>query len=541
MEHATDLTGLAVVVLTALACGMVMARFRQPALVGYLLAGVLLGPTALGLVGNRGQIQVLAELGVLLLLFVVGMELSVRSLKFAWRIALPAVALQIAASVAVMLVISWGLGFPHATALLLGFVVALSSTAVAVKMLDEIGALRTRIGRVTVAVLIAQDLAFLPMMLVVGQLGGGEFGVAAILKLLLAAGLIAGFIAVLAKRRHVSLPFARLFIGHADLSPLSGLVYCFGASAVLGLIGLSPAYGAFLAGLTIGNSAQRKQMFAVIRPIESILVMVFFLSIGLLIDLPFLWENIGAVLLLLLVVTLFKTALNIGILRFLKESWQRAFLAGVLISQLGEFSFLLAGTGLAVGAIGPEDSKIVVGVTVLSLCLSPFWLATARRGQRLAAHRMLSLREMSLGAVIDVIFRPEVAIARRAARRFRGDAAPEIRLRRRGRRAIVFALPGLLPRFRLTLRKARLATPDAVAPPAKPAPPAQEPAQAPPSDPKPADAVTAPDGETTGNKQREAALPTDPMAEIGAQVRRAAMLGPDAAFEDAPPRRDNDA
>jgi CPA2 family monovalent cation:H+ antiporter-2 len=85
MEHATDLTGLAIVVLTALACGMVMARLRQPALVGYLLAGVLLGPTALGLVVNRGQIAVLAELGVLLLLFVVGMELSVRSLKYAWR------------------------------------------------------------------------------------------------------------------------------------------------------------------------------------------------------------------------------------------------------------------------------------------------------------------------------------------------------------------------------------------------------------------------------------------------------------------------
>ncbi|MPY70457.1 MAG: cation/H(+) antiporter [Alphaproteobacteria bacterium] len=515
MEHAIDLTGLALVVLTALACGMVMARFRQPALVGYLVAGILLGPTGLGLVVNRGNIAVLAELGVLLLLFVVGMELSVRSLKFAWRIALPAVALQIAASVAVTMLISWGLGYPHSTALLLGFVVALSSTAVAVKMMAETGTLRTRVGRVTVAVLIAQDLAFLPMMLIVRQLGGGEFGLGAVLNILFAAGLLAAFILILSKRRHIQLPFARVVIGHADLSPLSGLVYCFGASALLGLVGLSPAYGAFLAGLAIGNSAQRKQMFAVVRPIESILVMVFFLSIGLLVDLPFIWNNLGQVLLLLLVVTLFKTALNIGILRFLRESWQRAFLGGLLISQIGEFSFLLAGAGLAVGAIDPAASRVVIAITVLSLCLSPFWLAFARRGQRLATHRLLSLRDLSLSAVMDVIFRNEVALARRTARRFRHGGEADSAA---GGRQAVLALPGLLPRFRMPLggRKA----------PRPPAPPSAT--QPPPPAPQP-----------PAVRSDDARLPTDPMAEIGAQVRRAARLGP----EDHAPRaidRDRD-
>jgi CPA2 family monovalent cation:H+ antiporter-2 len=519
MEHAIDLTGLALVVLTALACGMVMARFRQPALVGYLIAGVLLGPTGLGLVVNRGHIAVLAELGVLLLLFVVGMELSVRSLKFAWRIALPAVALQIAASVAVMMLISWGLGYPHSTALLLGFVVALSSTAVAVKMMEETGTLRTRVGRVTVAVLIAQDLAFLPMMLIVRQLGGGEFGLGAVLNILFAAGLLAAFILILSKRRHIQLPFARLFIGHADLSPLSGLVYCFGASALLGLIGLSPAYGAFLAGLAIGNSAQRKQMFAVVRPIESILVMVFFLSIGLLVDLPFIWDNLGQVLLLLLVVTLFKTALNIGILRFLRESWQRAFLGGLLVSQIGEFSFLLAGAGLAVGAIDPAASRVVIALTVLSLCLSPFWLAFARRGQRL-----LSLRDLSLSAVMDVIFRKEVALARRTARRFRhgreADSAG------RGRQAVL-ALPGLLPRFRMPLGGRKAPRP----PPSAPA--ATQPNPAPPAPPPPAPQPPA-------TRSDDARLPTDPMAEIGAQVRRAARLGPEDHAARAVDRDDGD-
>ena len=514
MEHATDLTGLAVVVLTALGCGMVMARFRQPALVGYLVAGVLLGPTGLGLVSNRGQIAGLAELGVLLLLFVVGMELSVRTLKYAWRIALPAVALQIAASITVMLVVSWGLGYPPSMALLLGFVVALSSTAVAVKMMEEIGMLRSRVGRVTVAVLIAQDLAFLPMMIVVRQMGGDGFGLDGVFKILLAAALLAALIGVLAKRRHVELPFARIIIGHADLSPLSGLVYCFGASALLGLFGLSPAYGAFLAGLTIGNSAQRKQMFAAIRPIESILVMVFFLSIGLLIDFGFIWANLGKVLVLLVVVTLFKTALNIAIFRYLKESWPRALLGGVLISQLGEFAFLLAGTGLAVGAIGPEESKLVIAVTVLSLCLSPIWLATARRGQRLLGHRWLALREFSLGTLMDVVFHNEVAMARHAARRLRGgggtdgSAAPP---RPSGpRRRTVLALPGLLPGWRVPLGRA--------------------PGPRPPS--APAASHSAPPSAPV------AVTPSDPMAEIGAMVRRAAGLEEERAPGDGPRKQE---
>ena len=144
MEHAADLTGLAYVVFTALACGMVFAHFQQPPLVGYLLAGALLGPTGFEVVQSEGMIAGFAEIGVLMLLFVVGMELSVRSLKYTWRLALPAVVMQTAASLIVMFAASSLLGLSNSAAVLLGFVVALSSTAVAVKLLEEIGSLRVR-------------------------------------------------------------------------------------------------------------------------------------------------------------------------------------------------------------------------------------------------------------------------------------------------------------------------------------------------------------------------------------------------------------
>jgi CPA2 family monovalent cation:H+ antiporter-2 len=159
-------------------------------------------------------------------------------------------------------------------------------------------------------------------------------------------------------------------------------------------MGLSPAYGAFLAGLAIGNSAERRPMLEVVRPIQSIMLMVFFLSIGLLIDLTYMWNNMWTVLVLFLIVTLFKSALNIVILRFLKESWARSFQAGIMMSQLGEFSFLLAAVGLSVAAISPEESKLIISVTVLSLALSPFWLATARRLELVIERPMETWRQV---------------------------------------------------------------------------------------------------------------------------------------------------
>ena len=400
MEHAADLSGIAFVIITALICGMFMARLGQPPLVGYLLSGVILGPTGFGLIKNEGIVAYFAELGILLLLFIVGMELSVRTLKFTWRLALPAVLLQSAGSLLVVFLLAWIIDLPLRTAVLLGFVVTLSSTAVAVKMLDEVKASRNRIGRITIAVLIAQDLAFLPMMLIVENMGGERLGFGGALKFMGAVVLLALLIRFLLQQGRAHLPFYRLFSKYPDLSPLAGLVYCFGGGALLGLMGLSPAYGAFLAGLLVGNSAERRPMLLVVRPIQTVLLMVFFLSIGLLIDLGFIWQNIGVVFSLFLIVMVFKTGLNVGILRLLGETWQKAFLAGVLMSQMGEFSFLLTATGLTVGAISSDESRLIIAVTALSLGLSPFWLSTTRRLQLIATRGIDGWRDILLSTFV---------------------------------------------------------------------------------------------------------------------------------------------
>ena len=232
--------------------------FRQPAVIGYIFAGVLLGPSGLAFVENRDQISVLAELGVLMLLFLIGMELSLRGFAKVWRVAMMTTALQIAISVGIVLLLAQLFAWPLALTLLIGFAVSLSSTAVAIKILEDINELRTDAGRTAVGVLIAQDLAVVPMLLIIDGLAeNGAIDLLTAAKIFIAVAFLALLIRFLSGRRRIRLPFSRAIGGNADLTPLTALAYCFAAAAASGFMGLSPAYGAFLAGLLIGNSTER--------------------------------------------------------------------------------------------------------------------------------------------------------------------------------------------------------------------------------------------------------------------------------------------
>lgn len=407
--HHSGLTEIALVALAAMGCGIFMERLRQPAIVGYILAGILLGPSVFALVTDRDQIDVLAELGVLLLLYVVGMELSLRAFRRIWRIAMMATLIQIGASTGMMLIFWQLFDWPIGLAILLGFVVALSSTAVAIKLLGDLGELKTRTGTITVGVLIAQDLAVVPMMLIIGGMGAmnaaggdGGFDWMAVPKIILSIALLAGLILYLSRGKKISLPFGAVVAGHEDLKPLAALVLCFAAASISGLLGLSAAYGAFIAGIVVGSSTERHAMIEATKPIQSILMMIFFLSIGLLLDLGFIWENIGTVLTLFAVVAVFKTILNVGALRALGQDWQTAFMAGVMLTQVGEFSFLLSQIGVNSGLISANDSRIVIAVTVLSLALSPLYVFTARRLQSLAKEHTESAAE-----IMRAVYAPE--------------------------------------------------------------------------------------------------------------------------------------
>ena len=402
--HHVDLTGIAIVALGALIFGFVMEKLRQPAIVGYIIAGVTLGPAGLSLVNARDGVEVLAEMGVLMLLFIIGMELSLRAFMQIWKVAVSTTLFQISASTAVTLGLSRLGGMSWELAVLMGFVVAMSSTAVAIKILADIGELRTRVGQITVGVLIAQDIAVVPMMLTIGALSGEDFQFSKIPVIFGSVMFLIGLIFYASRGKKIHLPYFETIAENKELAPLAGLAFCFGWAAIAGLIGLSAAYGAFIAGLIIGNSQARHAMLDGVLPIQSVLMMVFFLSIGLLLDLQFMVDNAGMVAVLFLMVTVFKTIINVGFLRVVGQPWSTAFLAGISMAQIGEFSFLLSVVGMQSGVLDEEGRRLIVSVTVLSLALSPLWVFTARRLQLLASYGITEATDL-----LKLVYGPETA------------------------------------------------------------------------------------------------------------------------------------
>ena len=430
--HANDLTSMALVTTVAVLCGLLFTRLRQPAIVGYILAGVLLGPTGFRLVSNSENVTSLAELGVLMLLFLIGMELSLRHFKSVLVVASCCALLQIGLSLAITAALAQFFGWPWQQAVVLGFVVALSSTAVAIKMLEDINELRSPVGRITVGVLIAQDLAIVPMLVLIYGMGEeGSLGIDVALKLVLASSVLVLLIWFLSRRQKIVLPTRRWMRGKLDLVPMAALAFCFSAATVSGLLGLSEAYGAFLAGLVIGQSTDRAATIRATRPIQSVLLVVFFLSIGLLIDWRYILDHIGIVLTILASAVFIKTAINVGALRLLREPWERAFPAGVIMGQIGEFSFVLAAAGVSVGAIDKEGYRLAISVIALSLLISPLWLITARRFMSIAAGGVTNIQsalaetfkeEVTAYEMAMTLARRSGAAVRRGASKLRPDA-----------------------------------------------------------------------------------------------------------------------
>lgn len=384
------LTALAVVLAAAVACGLGMSRLRLPAAAGFILVGVGLGPTGAGLIHSSPGIETLAELGVLMLLFIIGMEMRLASFSKSLPLALgltAATILIIPSSVALFTLAVHG---EVTGGIVIGFMLSISSTAVAMKMMEDAGEKDTGAGRLAVAILVAQDLAVVPLMLITNTLGSQITAHALIgitEKLALAFALLAGFIGLLTKIKSYRFPASEYLLKNFDVGTLGVLGICFAAAAASGLLGLSPALGAFLGGLAVGHSTLRRGALTMAQPVQSILLFVFFLSVGLLIDLDYLIQQAPIIAAALLVVTGGRTVLNFILLTVLGEPVDRAIRASLILSPVGEFSFVIAGAGLAVGALSQSGHKLAIAVIAMSLLASPIFFLAARLAHNLSMRR----------------------------------------------------------------------------------------------------------------------------------------------------------
>lgn len=394
-DHASNLSEIALVLAAAFAGGSILKRFGQPVIVGYILVGMLLGPSFLGLVKSGGEISFLSELGILLLLFIIGLELDVHRFMDVFKIAVGTTVMQIAAGLLVIGLIGWAFGWSINSIIILGFAVSLSSTAVALKLLEDMGESNTPMGNMAMGILVAQDLAVIPMLLVITTMNeaGGNFIIEMedIARIVFAMAFMVVIIGALGGKDMGPLKFSKIkvpTIPDSGQNVVVALTICFTAAALSGAIGLSASYGAFLAGLAIGSTHKKETYEEEIRPIFDLLMMIFFLSVGIMIDFKFIIEHITSIALVLFALLFLKTIFNITILRMQGLSRRHAIMLGASLGQAGEFSFVLAALGLSSAAILPEGYKYVVAIIALSLILTPVWTLAMRRMDLLRRGRM---------------------------------------------------------------------------------------------------------------------------------------------------------
>ena len=381
MHDHHGLTAIALLLAAAVALGLFMSRLRLPAAAGFILVGVALGPSGAGMISSDDSIETLAEMGVLMLLFIIGMEMRLSQFTKSLPVALGITGITCAVIPTSVALFALVVGGEVTGAIVIGFMLAISSTAVAMKMMEDGGHKDTEGGRLALAILVAQDLAVVPLLLITESLGATITAKAMLIvagKLLLASCLLAAFIHILNKVKSFRFPGSEFLLKHHDIGTLGVLGICFAAAAVSGLIGLSPALGAFLGGLVVGHSTLRRGALNMSEPVEAILLFVFFLSVGLLIDLSFLNGHIWVILAALVVVTGGRTFLNFILLRLAGEEFHTAAVASLILSPVGEFSFVIAGAGLAMGALSPDGYKLALAVIAMSLLVSPLFFLFAR-------------------------------------------------------------------------------------------------------------------------------------------------------------------
>ena len=371
------------IVAAAALVAYVCQRIGLVPIVGFLLAGVLLGPSVLGIVQDPELIDAAAEIGVLLLLFTIGIEFSLDKLAKIQRLIFVGGGVQVGLTTALVAGLCMAFGIDWRPAVFTGFLVALSSTAIVTKLLGDRGETNTEPGQASVGLLIFQDLAVILMVLLVPALGGGDVSGGDLAWALAKAAAIIVFVLVVARRLLPPLLEHVARTCSPELFLLTIIAICFGTAYAVGLAGVSIALGAFLAGLVVSQSRFSEHALSEILPLQILFSATFFVSVGLLLDIGFLVDNIGLVLAALAAILVLKLATTFVAVRTVGRATPVAAASALTLAQVGEFSFVLERSGREVGLapLGMDDvgAPLFIAVTVVSMALTPVLMPYAGR------------------------------------------------------------------------------------------------------------------------------------------------------------------
>ncbi len=362
---------------------MILALFKQPYVVAYILAGLVI--SQLGIVPKQFQLGLLGEIGIILLMFFIGMEVSLPKLISKWKVALTGPLLQIILSVIVVFILGNIFDWPWQRSVLIGFIITLSSSAVIIKILDDLGELHTKVGQNVLGILIVQDIIVVPLMIIISFMSGEKASSIEIFLQIIGA-LILGTLMYLVITRRLAIPIPKGMVENHELQVFTALAICFGLAALSSFFGLSAPLGAFFAGIVVTSFRGTDWVHQSLHGFKVVFVAMFFIYVGTLLDLTFLRNNLLIVVSLVLVVFVINTLINTMILYLLGSKIKESFYAASLLAQIGEFSFLLGAVGVAAGLIFEFEYNLIIAVISLSLLLSPLWIHLTKKIMNLNAN-----------------------------------------------------------------------------------------------------------------------------------------------------------
>lgn len=373
MHDYSIIKDIVLILLVSIPIIAIFNRIQLPSIVGFLIAGIILGPSVLKIISNPDQIEVMAEIGVILLLFSVGLEVSLKELLDIKKIVLIGGGLQVAATILLSSIIIYAIGLSVRQSIFFGMLISLSSTVIVLKLLSDKNELDAPHGKFSVAISVFQDLAIVPMFLIVDLLGTSDevsFSEVSI-RLLTAFGAVALIIfAAKYLSPHILYRLAKLRM--KEIFTVGVILLILGTAYFTHSMGLSFALGAFIAGLIFSESEYSHQIIADTLPLRDAFNSLFFVSIGLLLNLSFVVENPLIVIASSLGVVILKALIVFLIVIFLKYPVRIAVLVGIGLAQVGEFSFILGEYGFRLNLVPPELFNLLISSTIITMILTPF-------------------------------------------------------------------------------------------------------------------------------------------------------------------------
>jgi len=358
----------------------VLQKLKLPSIIGFLLTGIVIGPYGLSLINAVEEVEVLSEIGVILLLFVIGMELSIKQLASIKKTIFIGGFLQVGITAIVTGIIYYFLGYSWNESVFVGFLFSLSSTAIVLKTLQDRKEILTPHGRNALAILIFQDIIIVPMMLITPLIAGESTNVGMSILSLVIKSVIVIVITLISARYIVpKLMHAVAKTNSKELFLLVTFTLCFAIAFFTSEVGLSLALGAFIAGLIISESEYSHQATSIILPFRELFTSFFFVSVGMLLDLSFFLNKIPTIMFLVLLVFLIKSIIASIAVAVLQYPTRTVLLTGLSLFQIGEFAFILSKVGIEYNLLSAETNQYFLSVSIVSMMLTPFVIIFSER------------------------------------------------------------------------------------------------------------------------------------------------------------------